>query len=375
MIRIPDNVLKFASKTEDFYGAWIDYFNHYRAVNFKANVDYDNTKSFEEKTKKLHTAIEEKIGEIAGINNTGFSDTVWKTNPNYRWATFAVIGSMIDMVIPDVVANDFMQFAEVRNGGFGDNFVFDIASSDLFIVSKGANGKRHTFAQRQFNGQVTLIPEPRFVTVEEDLYRILCGKRNLAEYAMKCALAMEKELSIDVYKAINDTYTTLPDNFKGNTERNATGESIREAGFTAEAFVKLAQRVQAANGGARCVVFGTKLALSKILPSNDYLKMQLGDIYNRMGYLTTFMGVDLFEIPQKIDDTAGDYSFALGDNRLYFISTGVQKLVKIGFEGETITITDGQYANANLTQATTLQKRWAVGIATNAKYGIMDVTA
>ena len=69
---------------------------------------------------------------------------------------------------------------------------------------------------------------------------------------------------------------------------------------------------------------------------------------------TTFMGVDLFEIPQKIDDTAGDYSFALEDDKLYFISTGVQKLVKIGFEGETITITDGQYANANLTQATTL---------------------
>jgi len=363
MIRIPDNVLKFASKTEDFYSAWIDYFNHYRAVNFKANVDYDNTKSFEEKTKKLHTAIEEKIGEIAGINNTGFSDTVWKTNPNYRWATFAVIGSMVDIVIPDVVANDFMQFAEVRNGGFGDTFVFDIASSDLFIVTKGANGKRHTFAQRQFNGQVTLIPEPRFVTVEEDLYRILCGKRNLAEYAMKCALAMEKELSIDVYKAINDTYDKLPTNFN----------NLKEAGFTTDAFVKLAQRVQAANGGARCVVFGTKLALSKILPTDSYLKMQLGDIYNRMGYLTTFMGVDLFEIPQKIDDTTEDYSFALEDDKLYFISTGVQKLVKIGFEGDTTPITDGQYANANLTQTTTLQKRWAVGIATNAKYGIMDV--
>lgn len=360
MIRIPDNVLMFANGDTDLYKAWGDYFNHYRAVNFKADVDYDRSVSFDEKTEKLHKAIEARIGEVAGINNTGFSDAVWKTNPNYRWATFAVIGSMIDMVIPEVVADDFMQFAEVRNGGFGDNFVFDIASSDLFIVSKGANGKRHTFAQRQFNGQVTLIPEPRFVTVEEDLYRILCGKRNLAEYAMKCALAMEKELSIDVYKAINDTYNTLHGNFK-------------EAGFTEEAFVKLAQRVQAANGGARCVVFGTKLALSKILPSNEYLKMQLGDIYNRMGYLTTFMGVDLFEIPQKIDDTAGDYSFALEDDKLYFISTGVQKLVKIGFEGETITITDGQYANANLTQATTLQKRWAVGIATNAKYGIMDV--
>jgi len=362
MIRIPDNVLKFSNGNVDLYKAWGDYFNHYRAVNFKTNVDYDRNVSFEEKTEKLHKAIEARIGEVAGINNTGFSDAIWKTNPNYRWATFAVIGSMIDMAIPEVVVDDFMQFAEVRNGGFGDNFVFDIASSDLFIVSKGANGKRHTFAQRQFNGQVALNPEPRFVTVEEDLYRILCGKRNLAEYAMKCALAMEKELSIDVYKAINDTYATLPNNFK-------------EASFTVDGFVKLAQRVQAANGGARCVVFGTKIGLSKILPSSDYLKMQLGDIYNRMGYLTTFMGVGLFEIPQKIDDAAGDYSFALEDDKLYFISTGVQKLVKIGFEGETITITDGQYANANLTQATTLQKRWAVGIATNAKYGIMDVIA
>ena len=48
---------------------------------------------------------------------------------------------------------------------------------------------------------------------------------------MKCALAMEKELSIDVYKAINDTYTTLPTNF------------FQEAGFTVDKFVKLAQRV------------------------------------------------------------------------------------------------------------------------------------
>src|SRR5690606_7301855 len=154
-----------------------------------------------------------------------------------------------------------------------------------------------------------------------------------AEYAMKCALAMEKELSIDVYKAINDTYATLPANFK-------------EASFTDEGFVKLAQRVQAANGGARCVVFGTKLGLSKILPSNDYLKMQLGVNYYRMCYISTFMGVDLFEIAHKLDDSAGDYSIALEYDKLYFISIVVQKLVNIGYEGETISITDGQYANA-----------------------------
>ena len=128
MIRIPDNVLVFSNGNVDLYKAWGDYFNHYGAVNFKTNVDYDRSVSFEEKTEKLHKTIEARIGEVAGINNTGFSDAVWKTNPNYRWATFAVIGSMIDMVIPEVVVDDFMQFAEVRNGGFGDN-LFDIASS------------------------------------------------------------------------------------------------------------------------------------------------------------------------------------------------------------------------------------------------------
>jgi len=360
MIRIPDNILKFSDNV-DLHKAWGDYFNHYRAIQFGKKVDYDNSISFEEKTEKLHRAIETEIAKLAGVNNSTFSEAVWKTNPMYRWATFAVISSMVDMVIPDVIVDDFAQFAEVRNGGFGDSFVFDIAPSDLFIITKGANGKRRTFAQRQFNSQVAIVPEARLITVEEDLSRILAGKRNLAEYAMKCALAMEAEISIDIYTAINDTFATLPAKFK-------------EAAFDTNAFIRLAQRVQAANNGARCVVFGTKIALSKVLPSNDYLKIQLGDIYNRAGYLATYMGVDLFEIPQRIDYTSSDYSFALAEDKLYFISTGTQKLVKVCFEGETLNISDTQYANANLTQSTTLIKKWGVGIATNAKYGIMQVT-
>lgn len=63
----------------------------------------------------------------------------------------------------------------------------------------------------------------------------------------------------------------------------------------------------------------------------------------------------------------------MANNRLYFISTNVQKLVKVAIEGDMMSFTDVAQDNANLTETRTLQKRWAVGLITNAKYGMMEV--
>lgn len=362
MIKMPNNVKTFAEANGsiDLFKAWEDYYNHYKVEQLGKKASYDTTKSFSEKTTVLHEAIEKEIAKIAGMNNTKFSEAVWRTNPNYVWATFAVVGNMIDMVLPDTIIETFDKFAEVKVGGFGDSFAFDISNSDLFIVTKAGNGKRHAFAQRQYNGQAVLIPENRMITVEEDLYRILAGKRNLAEYATKIAQSMETELSVDVYNAINDTYANLPASFK-------------EASFTQDSFVTLCQRVTAFNGGAKSVVFGTQLGLSKIVPTSEYFKMQLGAEYVKTGYLGTFMGTDLFEIPQKANWRDSNYAMRLDDTRLYVISTSVNKLVKIAIEGETLTYSDNMIANANLTQTQTMHKKWATGLISNAKFGIIDV--
>jgi len=362
MIRIPESIVKFSNGETDVYKKFGDYFNHYKAVTYGAKVDYDNSVSFEEKGDKLHKAIELEISKVAGVNNTMFSDAVWRTNPQYRWGAFAVIGGMIDMIIPDTIASDFYQFAQVKSVGFGDTLSFDVPTGDLFTITKAGNGKRHAFAQRQYNATQVLNPENHMITVEEDLYRVLAGKRNLAEYAMKAAIAIETEITVDIYTAIADTYSSLAANFK-------------ETSFTQNGFIKLCQRVQAANKNSKVIVYGTKLALSQILPTNDYLKMQIGSEYVKVGYLRNFLGADIIEIPQKIDWAGGTYDFALAEDKLYFISAGVNSIVKIGFEGETLTITDNQYANATLAQTTTMHKRWATGVITSAKYGIMDVIA
>jgi hypothetical protein len=359
MIRIPE-VMQFSNNV-DLFKAFADYFNHYRAENYGKKVTFDTSKTFEEKTAEFNKALTAEINKIAGFaSDTIISENVLKMSPDYRYKAFAVVNALVDMIIPDVVADAYGRFSEIRNVAYGDSPVFDIKSSDLFYVTKNGNNRRHVTAQKQFSSQTQLLPVNRSITVQVDLYRVLCGKENLAEYAMKVALSIEAEIAKDIYAALSGTYSTLTANFK-------------EADYTQLAFTKLANRVSAANGGAKPFVYGTNVALQDILPTNEYLKMGLGETYNSVGYLPVFMNTSLISLPQKIDWDSADYEFAIADDELFFISSGVQSLVKVVLEGETISIADATFANANLSQNITLHKRWVVGVVSNAKHGVMKI--
>jgi hypothetical protein len=363
-MNIPSNVLAFSQTygVTELIESFADYYNHYKSEVMNKPTVFNKTMDFEEKGKLLHASIESTIARISGVSTCGFSEAVVRSNPNYQWATFAVVGSMIDPVIADSVNSDFGRFAEVRNGGFGDTFSFDIKSSDLFITTKAGNGKRHAFAQRLHNGQATLVPENRMLTVGEDLYRILAGKRNLAEYAVRVALSFEEQMATEIYNAINDTYASLPAAFTA-------------ASFTQATFIPIVQKVKAFNGGASVGVFGTQVALSSILPSDNYLKFQLGQEYNKSGYLGNFQGADLFELRQVADWTSSTYATKLDDTRLYIIPSSSDKLVKLAIEGETITYQDTTTTNATLTQKQTMHKKYAVGLISSARFGIIDLGA
>jgi hypothetical protein len=363
MLRLSDNIVKFAADSgidTKIYEKFKDYYNHYRAINNKANVDYDKSITFAEKSEALHKDLLGTVKKLSGVT-VDLSESILTTNPVYRWATYATINSLIDSILPETIIDDFSAFAEVRNGGWGDTFTFDVDNNDLLIVSKIANGKRRGFGQRLYKSQESLIPEARSITVEEDFYRILCGKRNLAEYALRIAMSFEESMALDIYNAINDTYSTLGANFKA-------------ASYTQSSFVQLAERIEAANGGARVVAFGTKTALSNILPTDSYLKPLLGAEYKTLGYLKDFMGVDIMPMRQKVEWASGNYDFELDNTRIYFIGTNAAKLVKIAIEGDTLSFSDVAANSAKLMESQTMQKRWKVGLITNSKYGIMDIT-
>lgn len=341
--------------------AWKDYVNNYRAVNFSVKKSFDTSKTLDEKEVLVNAAIDREIANLMKVDCSFVDKEAYVTNPTYQWAKFAVINKLVDMIIPDVVREDYMHIANTQTVGYGDSAVFDIKSGDLFTVVKNGNSRRHVEAQRQFTGQKAVVPVNHTITTEVDWYRVMAGKENNAEYAMKVVLSIESEIATDIMAAVKDSFSTLTANFKENA-------------YSETAFKKLAARVGAANGGAKAVAIGTELGLGTILPTNDYLKMGLGETYAKVGYLPVFKNVPLIALAQKIDWSSADYDFALDDSYIYMISPQTQKLVQVVFEGGTLSIADGQFANSNLTQKVSLHTRYAVALITNAKYGIMKTT-
>lgn len=354
--------LTFSADAEkNLIPAWKDYVTNYRALNFSTKKQYNQAKTLEEKEMIVNAAITKEVDKLAGVDTSLVNKAAYATNPTYLWANNAVINKLVDMVIPDILTEDFLNVAEVVQIGYGDSAEFDIKSSDLFYVSKTGNSRRHVEAQRQYTGHVSVPVSNHVITTETDMYRVLAGKESPAEYAMKVVLSIEAEIAKDIMAAISSSFTTLTANFKENA-------------YDEKAFQKLATRVTAANGGARAVAVGTDLALSTVLPSDDYLKMGLGEDYTKVGYLPVFKKVPLIGISQKIDWTSEDYDFALPNNLIYFISPGSQKLIKIVIEGGSLSFSEDHSSNGNLSQVSSLHSRFGVALVSNAKHAIMQVT-
>lgn len=362
MIRIPANVEAFSAQNGEtkLYARFADLMAEY---NKKSG--YDTSMSFAEKEAKVNKEMQDEIAKLANVSNFSSVDaSLWVTNPMYKWATFAVIGTMIDAIIPDTIIDSIGAYTDVRVGGFGDSFNFDVENNDLFYVTNAGRGKRHAFGQKSFNGQVTAIPVEHDIAAQVNLYRVLCGKESLAAFAMKCVRSMETEMAYDAYTAFDTAMGNVP---------STAGKELLYSGFSQENFIGLTDKVTAYNKGAKPIVVGTRTAVSQILPdTGSNFRMQIESDYVKIGYVPNFFGVDIVVMPQKAD-WKDKYTTVLDDTRLYVMSPAAGKLVKLCLEGNTLAIADDTYASANLTQQVTFKKMWTTAIATNASYGVIEL--
>ncbi len=367
-MKIPNQVITFAGENNLApYKMFADYYNHYRAMNGATNVEYQKTTttpegqivelSFEEKEEKMNAALKREILRIAGISNfEEFPVATWANHPTLKWATFAVVSAMVDMILPDSIIESIGIYSDVRVIGWGDSAAFDVSPRDLFIVSKAGRSKRTTQLNKQFKGQVTILPEPREMTVFVSLMKVLAGKESLAEFVMKMTRSFEVQLSYDVY----DAFATAMDAVDATA---STGLYV--AGYTQAEFVRLSQTVAAWNGGAKPIAIGTQIALANILPANANYRYDLESDFVKIGYIRNFQGTDIMVLPQ-IADYKTPFALKLTNDRIWIVSPSSQKIVKVVLEGTALAYTSDVYANANLVQTSTLYKSWGTGIATNA---------
>jgi hypothetical protein len=266
MIKVPSNVLSFAQNNTSPYLMFVNYWNHYVHMNGGKEREYQKLGvdgrplSFSEMENQMNEALRNEVIRISGVSfDSAISPEQWALNPMVSWASFAVVSAMIDMILPDAIFDKVGLFAEIKNGGFGDSFAWDIKPRDLFVVSKGGHAQKSSEVHKQFETTVTVVPEPHQITVQVALYKVLAGKESLAEFTAKAIKSIEASMAADAYTVFATAMGNL----------TTTGSALMKVvGYTQDAMISLAQRVQAWNGGAKPVLAGTARALRYILPDD-----------------------------------------------------------------------------------------------------------
>jgi hypothetical protein len=366
---LPSHLIKFAAgdnDTVELFNSFKDYWNQYRSENSNGTKHFAFVPgvTLEQKGKDLNEAMIREIGKRAGVDFTTAPITSFANHPVVTWAAGMLASMMIEAILPDTIIESTAAYAEVRQLALGESEVFDISSRDLFPVSKaGRLGMRTAEVHKGFEGQVTLNPEFRQMTVGVSLLRVLTGLESLAKFTVKALRSLETAMTQDIYDTFNTAMSAL-------TVNATTG--LRVTGYTQADLVKLSQRVSAFSGGAAPIVLGTKVALLSVFPDDANYRYDIESEYVKLGYMRTIAGINTLELPQ-VANWQNPFATYLADDRLFIVAPGTDKLVKVVLGGDMISNVSGVYDQATLTQDATLIKGWKTGVVTSSVAAIITL--
>lgn len=369
MTKLPVNVLHFTADVDKktILEHAVDFWNHSQSENSRNGQVFSYAHKDENGKEVTLTQKAEALSDMIltyAAKKVGITDLSKETaseyynHPNLKWAVNAIGTQIIDALLPDTVSKATSAFAEIVPVGLGESHGFDIRSRDIFAVSQVSNlGKKQNNRQTQFLGQKFLTPEMRGVTVSLNLWRVITGKDNMANYISKALLALETEMSRDIYSTMTTQMAALA---------TTASTGLRVVGWSYDDFIGLADKVSAWSAGAKAIAVGTKIALNKIFPNDANYRYQLDSDYVKLGYLRNIAGIDTYELPQVADFATGPFATYLNNDRIWIIAPGTDKIVKCVIGGTVMNNTDDSYANADLSINSTMWKAWKTGIVTSS---------
>lgn len=365
MPNLSAEIVRFANGNTDFYTAFQDYYFHYNKVNQKRELGYfDANVSLEEKSAKIQKGFFAEIEKRSGVQFTDeMTRESWASHPNVGWAAMAVIDAVVASVLPATINPSIGLYTDIRYASYGDIVKFRVKPRTLFTVSKGAHGERTTFRQKKFDGDVIIAPVEHMITVYTDMYRVLAGKEDIAEFIRLVVLSIETDMTKEAANALS----------VGMAQGTYPSQLSFSGAFDVQQLITLGETVQAYNYGVRPIIAGTATALSKVLPDSA---LGFRGVYGAEGgsidLIKDFYGFDLMRLPQVATGT--NFGLALDPNTLYVITPALDKLVK-GVVSTSLTNSNQFYDNADLTQNFTMRKDYGFEFVSGAwggKYVITD---
>jgi hypothetical protein len=280
---------------------------------------------------------------------------------------FSIVEEILQRTIVEGFQGDeyFNTLVDFRNIALGDQNVFYVEDSDLFVVSDSADGVQGVRRQRLGGAEKVSIPTTfKTVKIYEELNRVLSGQVDFNFFIQKVSESFRQKLLNDIYSLWN---SAIASDFGGTTYFPAAGT------YNEDTLLDLIAHVESAAGGKQATILGTKKALRNLTPVIQGADAK-SDLYN-MGYYGKFYGTPVVATPQrhKVNST----EFVFPDNQLTIIA-GDDKPIKCVYEGQSTVILGDPTKNQDLTQDYFYGEKYGMGIVLaggNAGIGRYEIAA
>ena len=215
---------------------------------------------------------------------------------------FALIEEILSRTVVEGLTGDefFNALVDFRNVAEGDQNIFIVEDSNLFVIDDVANGTQGIRRQRLGGSNEVSIPTTmKMVRIYEELNRVLAGRVDFNHFINVVAESFRQ-------KMLNDIYTL----WSGATADDLGGVAyFPSAGsYNEDELLELISHVEAAAGGKTATIVGTKKALRALKNAIDG-DVAKNDLYN-LGYVGKFYGTPVVATPQRHKVGSTDFVFA-----------------------------------------------------------------
>ena len=240
---------------------------------------------------------------------------------------FSLIEQTIDEVLPAKVLQQYEQFADISTVAQGDKVVFFRRITEAsrmrakqFVTQVGLAGRYETFMLdgERLEVKTSAIGSAARIGFEE----FLDGRIQFSDLTDVIIQAMDEYIYREIAKALATAVEELP------APNKVTASTFDTASM--DRLLSIAD----AYAGAPATIYCTYEFAATMLPAEAWASSDMKDTIWGEGYLPRYKGHNIVLLPQSMED-ATNAKKVIDPSNAYIINSGVEKPVKIAFEGQT----------------------------------------
>lgn len=290
----------------------------------KLAVAASNKTSFSFSENEKYSAEQTSDLLCAQMNLLAHDYRSFRENKN---TIFSLIEQTIDEVLPAKVLQQYGQFADISTVGQGDKVVFVRRITEAsrmrakqFVTQVGLAGRYETFMLdgERLEVKTSAIGSAARIGFEE----FLDGRIQFSELTDVIIEAMDEYIYREIAKALATAVEELP-----------APNKVTASSFDAASMDRLLA-IADAYAGAPATIYCTYEFAATMLPAESWASSDMKNTIWGEGYLPRYKGHNIVLLPQSMED-ATNAKKVIDPSNAYIINSGVEKPVKIAFEGQT----------------------------------------